>query len=497
MYRRMSDSDEDTNNKSSNKKDNAMIDKTNICLNSKGYCLFIFRRDLRCYDNRGLIQAMKDYGNVIPIFIYTPEQVSTKNAYRSENAIEFMTESLYDLERELKKYGSDLHLFHGDNVSVLRKIMSTIKVCAIVWNEDYTPYAQKRDKAIESLCKSKKIDCVKAEDYLLSPIGTFLKSNDDPYTIFTPFRNNVLTLEKYIDKPTETSMFKTKLKKVRFSSNFTDLKKVPLFKNQEKLVSGGRKNGLSCLARLPKQRNYNKTRSDLSLPTSQLSAYIKFGCLSIREVYWRMRKLFPKSNDILSQLIWREFYFYIGYYYPKVLKGKNFQTKWKTFKWRKSEKEFKAWCEGRTGFPIIDAGMRELNTTGYMHNRARLITSNFLNRILGQDWRRGEKYFASQLTDYDPLVNNGNWQWIASTGTDTSPYSQRLFNPWLQGERYDPDCKYIKKWIPELKNVERIDIHHWDDCGMLEKYKEVDYPAPIVDYSERRQDSLKMYRDAL
>lgn len=460
-------------------------------------CLFIFRRDLRIHDNRGLLYAMKEYGNVLPIFIYTKEQVSTSNPYRSENAIQFMTESLYDLERELKKHGSDLHLFYGDNVGVLRKIAQTVSVKAIIWNEDYTPYAQKRDKEIESFCKSKKIACEKVEDYLLAPIGTFAKGNNDPYTVFTPFRNNVLSLEKHIDKPTKTSSFRSKLKRESFPKRFTELEKVELFNNPDKLVKGGRSEALKYLSRLSSQRNYNKTRSDLALSTSHLSAYIKFGCLSIREVYWKMRDLFPKTNDILSQLIWREFYFYIGYYFPRVLKGKNFQTKWKAIKWRKSEKELKAWCEGRTGFPIVDAGMRELNTTGYMHNRARLITSNFLNRILGQDWRRGEKYFATQLTDYDPLVNNGNWQWIASTGTDTSPYSQRLFNPWLQGERYDPDCKYIKKWIPELKNVERIDIHNWDDCRNLEKYKDVDYPAPIVDYSKRREDSLKMYRDAL
>lgn len=462
--------------------------------------LFIFRRDLRCHDNKGLLHAMKYYENVIPIFIYTKEQVTTKNMYRSKNAIQFMNESLHDLNENLKTYGSRLHLCYGDNISILESIIKEKSIRAIVCNEDYTPYAIQRDKKISNICNKNGIEFVKVEDYLLSDICSFLKGDGEPYHVFTPFKNNVLAQENAIDRPVKmnTSVLFSKLTHTNISceTKINQIKDIQ-FINPSILVHGGRKNGLRILSNINKFKDYNNKRSALSYNTSHLSAYIKFGCVSIREIYWGIRKHFKKTDEILSQLIWREFYYYIGYYYPDVLKGKNFQTKWKHIKWKRSKNEFDAWCKGITGFPIVDAGMRELNTTGYMHNRCRLITSNFLNRILGQDWRKGERYFATKLIDYDPFVNNGNWQWIASTGTDTSPYSQRIFNPYLQSERYDPDCKYIKKWVPELKNVRNLHIHQWDDYCDEEENENVKYPRPIVDYSRRRQESLNMYKNAL
>ena len=196
----------------------------------------------------------------------------------------------------------------------------------------------------------------------------------------------------------------------------------------------------------------------MSIPTTNLSTYIKFGNISIREAYWKFRKTFGLKNTLVSQLYWREFYYYIAFYYP-VLKSENFQSKYDDLEWSYDKRDFRRWYSGNTGYPIVDAGMRELNATGSMHNRARLITSNFLNRMLGQDWRTGEKYYARLLTDYDPAVNNGNWQWIASTGVDPKPYFQRLFNPWLQSKKYDPEADYIKKWIPSLKNIPAKELH--------------------------------------
>ena len=448
------------------------------------YTIYIFRRDLRIQDNLGFNYAIQNCKNIIPIFIFTPEQV-VKNEFKSENAIEFMIESLKALDLNLKKYNSKLYVFQGDNIKVLKKIMSNLEIDNIVFNQDYTPYAKKRDLKIEKLCKKNEINCHMIHDYLLAEIGTFLKKDGNPYTVFTPFRNN--GLKEKIEKP--------KILKVKNLANpkLKDDGFIEYNINTYKLVKGGRDNGLKQLAKIKKQKKYNDDRNSLSIQTSLLSAYIKFGNISIREVYWKIRDVLGIENDLISQLFWREFYFYITNYFPEVLQGKNFNPKYDDIKWNNNKKYFKAWCEGKTGVPVVDAGMRELNKTGYMHNRARLITSNYLNRILGCDWRIGEKYYASRLTDYDPSVNNGNWQWIASTGTDPKPYFQRLFNPWLQSKKSDKDCLYIKKWVPELESVPNKEIHEWEKY--CDKYDF--YMKPIRDYKEGRGESVKMYKAVL
>jgi len=452
--------------------------------------IFIFRRDLRIKDNVSLNYAMSNFNNIIPIFIFTPEQISSKNKFKSDNAIQFMIESLKELDLELKKNGSKLHIFKGKNKTVLTKIFKELDVENVIFNMDYTPYAIKRDAEIAKLCKGKDINCVMHEDYLLAPIGSMLKKDGDPYTIFTPFRNNGFKVK--IDKAS----------KIR-SKNLTKANKLKTddyikYKNNEKiLVNGGRKNGLKQLKKINIQKKYNTNRNTLGIETSLLSAYIKFGCISIREVYWKVKEKLGTSNSLLSQLFWREFYFYIAYYFPQVLKGKNYNEKYNNLEWNKSKSKFEKWCNGETGYPVVDAGMREMNETGYMHNRARLITSNFLNRMLGMDWRLGEKYFATMLTDYDPSVNNGNWQWIASTGTDPKPYFQRLFNPILQSEKFDKQAEYIKKWIPELKDVTAKDIHKWESKYKDYDVKELGYFEPIVEYKKARADSVKMYRKVL
>lgn len=481
------------------------------------YSLFIFRRDLRLIDNTGLLYALKNYKNVIPIFIYTPEQLGDKNKYRSENAIIFMNECLEELLQDCKKYNSYLYRFYGTNIDILKKIIKNIEIDSIITNMDYTPYAIKRDKEISKLCKDNNINFHHIEDYLLAPIGTFCKANTgdvkEPYRVFTPFKNYLYSNDKYINKPDKKkSLFKNLVeskgenhkilmdmvikKSIENYIDYTDKDKYTYVTT--KTLIGGRKNALNKISasNINKHKNYNVDRQFMENDTTQLSAYIKFGCISIREVFWRFKDLLGYKNDLLSQLVWREFYFYIGYYFPHVLKGHNYNRNMDHInkKWIKSKLELNAWRDGLTGYPIVDAGMRELNTTGYMHNRSRLITANFLNRILGQDWRRGEEYFSKKLRDYDPLVNNGNWQWISSTGVDTKPSSQRIFNPWSQSERYDPECIYIKKWVPELKNVENKHIHNWDLHFDKEEYENINYTSPIVDYKKARELSLKMYK---
>lgn len=449
--------------------------------------IFIFRRDLRLIDNKGLNFAMQNYKNIIPIFIFTPKQVTKKNKFRSENAIQFMIESLKELDDGLKKEGSKLHLFYGDNIKILKKICNTIDVESIIFNKDYTPYARNRDKKIKDFCTRKNINCIIKEDYLLMDMGCLNKKDGDPYTVFTPFRNN--GFKQKIDKPERKN-----IKNLTKTNKLDESGYIEYSINDEILVNGSRINGLKLLREIRDQKKYNKTRNMVSIPTTRLSAYIKFGCVSIREVYWKMREILGMKNDLLSQLFWREFYYYIVYYYPRVLKGKNFNEKYNKIKWIKNKKNFDKWCTGQTGYPIVDAGMRQLNITGYMHNRARLITSNFLNRMLGMDWRLGEKYYAKQLTDYDPAVNNGNWQWIASTGVDPKPYFQRLFNPWLQSQKYDPDAEYIKEWIPSLKNIPAKDLHNWENNYEKYNLKDINYYAPIVNYKDARKRSIKMYK---
>ena len=452
--------------------------------------LFIFRRDFRLIDNKGLEYAMNNFDNIIPIFIFTPEQITTKNKFISNNSIQFMIESLQDLDSELHKNNSKLHIFKGNNITVLKKIHKQINIDNIIFNKDYTPYAIKRDNSIKKFCKQNNINCVMIEDYLLHPIGTLLKDNNDPYTVYTPFKNNGLkfTVEKPLKNKIKNLISENKLKTNEYIKYQT---------NENILVRGGRLNGLKQLKNIKNQKKYNTNRNDLTIQTSLLSAYIKYGCISIREVYWYIINLFSKSNQLISQLFWREFYFYIAYYFPQVLKGKNYNTKYDAIKWNTNNNLFKAWCDGLTGYPIIDAAMTELNTTGYMHNRGRLITSNFLNRILGQDWRKGEQYFATQLTDYDPSVNNGNWQWIASTGVDPKPYFQRLFNPWLQSKKFDKNAEYIKKWLPQLSEIPAKELHEWEKYSTDYDLNDINYIKPIVDYKTQRKLSVDMYRDVL
>ena len=456
--------------------------------------IFIFRRDFRLIDNIGLNHAMKNFKNIIPIFIFTPEQVTDKNKYKSDNCIQFMIESLRELDSELKKNKSKLHLFYGDNIKVLTKICNKIKIDNIIFNMDYTPYAIKRDKQIQTLCKKKKINCVIKEDYLLQPIGTLNKKDGNPYTVFTPFKNNGMKIK--ILKPTKCKI-RNLIRVNDLNSLTVDYSKVKYDMNSNKLVLGGRKEAIKRLNKAKTLKKYNEERNNLTFQTSLLSAYIKFGCVSIREVYYKLKESLGTKNTLLSQLFWREFYVYIAHYFPQVLKGKNYNEKYDKLKWTNSKTHFDKWCQGKTGYPIIDAGITEMNTTGYMHNRARLFTSNFLNRMLGQDWRRGEKYFAQKLTDYDAAINNGNWQWIASTGVDPKPYFQRLFNPWLQSQKFDPDAKYIKKWLPNLKNIPAKELHQWDKYCSNYDLKKLKYIKPIVNYKNARQKSVMMYRKVL
>ena len=460
--------------------------------------VFIFRRDFRLFDNKGFIECYKKSEKILPIFIFTPEQIEN-NEYFSSNAFQFMIESLEDLNKELKdKYSSQLHYYYGNNIDVLKELLKTYDYDAIYFNMDYTPYAIKRDESIKKLCNDNKKDIFIYEDYLLMNIDTYLKEDSTPYLVYGPFKKKARTIK--VDIPNNFKFDKnkfenlTKIRKNKYSCKITDLDKY-YEKNPDILINGGRDNAINILKNMKTFVNYSSERNNLILQTTHLSPYIKFGCVSIREVYNTIFNLYGIAHGLIDQLYWREFYFYIAYYIPKVLHGHSLKEKYDGIKWDNNYKIFEAWKKGETGFPAVDAGMREMNKTGYMHNRARLITSGILIKILNCDWRMGEKYFATKLIDYDPIVNNGNWQWSSGSGADSQPYF-RIMSPWKQSIDNDNDCLYIKKWVPELKDVDNKDIHNWGKNW--NKYKnKVKYPKPIVDYEIMRKEIVEIYKKGL
>ena len=445
--------------------------------------IFIFRRSFRLSDNIGLINALKNSKKVLPIFIFTPEQIK-KNTYKSNNAIQFMIESLNELNKDLKEKKSKLYFFYGKQHKIISKINKEIKIDSVYVNRDYTPYAIKRDKKIKKTCEKNNIKFFEFEDILLRPVGS-IKSNDNVYLKFTPYFRACAKIR--VNKPIKnlySNYFKKKIK-CEYKKDINNFYKF----NEHILIRGGRKEALLKLNKINNFKKYTDKRNILSISTTHLSAYINFGCISIREVYHKFKKKLQNNNQLISQLHWRDFYYNICFFHPHVI-GKSLKSKYDDIEWDNNSNLFNKWKEGKTGYPVVDACMRELNTTGYMHNRGRLIVASFLVKILLVDWRKGEKYFATQLTDYDVSVNNGNWQWVSGSGADSQPYF-RIFNPWLQSKKFDENCEYIKKWIPELSEVKNNDIHKWDLKYNL--YNKV-YIKPIVNYKEKRLNTLKIYK---
>jgi deoxyribodipyrimidine photo-lyase len=454
--------------------------------------IFIFRRDFSIIDNISFINCYNNSNKILPIFIFTPTQITSKNKYFSSNSFQFMIESLEWLNNELEnKYNSKLHFYYGENIDVLNKLLKKYNFNSIYYNLDYTNYAKNRDIEIKEFCEKNNIKVFIYENYLLNKIGTYLKEDKTEYEKFTPFKINAMKFP--VSKPIIKKYNKIKFDKINYSLKLKDFNKFYTYNNKLAL-NGGRDNALNILKNIKQFKDYDKIRNILTHNTTNLSPYIKFGCVSIREVYYSFIKNLGKNNGLITQLFWREFYYYLVYYNSRILLGKSLKEKYNKIKWKNNKIYFKSWCNAKTGFPIVDAGMRELNETGYMHNRARLITSNVLIKILNCDWRLGEKYFSNKLVDYDPSVNNGNWQWSSGSGADSQPFF-RIMSIKRQTENFDPECLYIKKWIPELSNVPPNDIINWDTQYI--KYKNINYPKPIVNYIQMRKEILKVYTKAL
>ncbi len=422
--------------------------------------LFWFRRDLRLTDNAGLYHALKKESSVLPIFIFDTE-ILNKLEDKKDRRVEFIHQSLTQLKEELERAGSSFLVLHGDPV----EIYSILKPKAIYCNHDYEPYATTRDSEITRLLMERGIEFHSFKDQVIFEKEEITKDYGAPYTVFTPYSRkwksklNEFYLKSY---PSEKRLANlVKLSPLAFPS----LSQIGFEKTDSTFPE--RKIPLKII------ENYNTTRDYPSVNgTSRLSVHLRFGTVSIR----KLASIAVQKNETwLNELIWREFYQMILWYFPQV-ENEPIKSAYQFIEWRNDESEFEAWCKGRTGYPIVDAGMRELNQTGYMHNRVRMIVASFLTKHLLIDWQWGATYFAKKLLDFDLAANNGGWQWAAGCGCDAAPYF-RIFNPSLQTMKFDHAMKYIKKWMPEFDSST--------------------YPKPIVNHEFARRRVLAAYKKAL
>lgn len=463
--------------------------------------VFIFHRDLRIVDNVGLAQALTECKKVYTCFIFTTEQV-VHNEYKSDAAVKFMIESLEELSKDIHSKGGKLMVMYGNHTDCVKHFAESTGANAIYYNKDYSPYAIERDGEVVEYCKKNSVKCIESSDYYLYEPGTIKTSGNKIYQKYTPFYERVNKIR------IGSSVSITSRQYSKLSAGGEDIpssKKITLASAKTKFIShsyeclgdcpiGGRDPAIIVLkSAVRRLDDYDDGRDVLIYKTSALSPYIKFGCVSIREVYHAFEKKYGISSGFIRQLIWRDFFAHVLFGFPKVLGAKGFVEEYKNIQWRNSKSDFEKWKAGKTGFPLVDACMRELNATGYMHNRGRMVVATFLVKTLLLNWKLGEKYFAQKLRDYDVASNNGNWQSISSTGVDRKPYFRDM-NPWIQSAKLDKDAEYIKTWVPELKDVEAKDIHKWDKMYSDDKYRDIKYIDPMVSYAEQKEKMLKLYR---
>jgi deoxyribodipyrimidine photo-lyase len=453
--------------------------------------LFVFRRDLRLIDNTALSAALQSCKQVYVAFVLDARQLKP-HAYRSHNGLRFMCESLHELAEELRARGSQLFWLEGQAEREIPAFMNAHQIEALFVNKDYTPFSRERDKKISQAVEALGKVFHSFSDLLLVEPSQFAKPDGKPYTVFTPFYKRALTQEVRTLSPNPfdglergEGLVPGNMQDSAF--NLESLLPQNLAANPRQ--RGGRAAALKLIAELSTKSNYKEERDIPSIKgTTTLSAHHKFGTCSIREVYWAARELYGADSTLVRELYWRDFFTHIAWHFPKVFSGA-FQQQYDAIQWSENESAFKRFCEGETGFPIVDAGIRELLTTGYMHNRVRMIVASFLTKDLHISWRWGEQFFAKHLIDFDPSVNNGSWQWAASTGCDAQPYF-RIFNPWLQQERFDPDCVYIKRYVPELKTLSPKQIHQLGEEGAS---RPAGYPAAICEHSFEKDRALEMF----
>jgi len=423
--------------------------------------IYWFRRDLRVHDNKGLYHALKGSNKVVPIFIFDTQIINT--LAKDDARISFIYSALGSINDAMKKNRCNVGMYLGNPEAVFLKIINDFSVEKVVTNRDYEPYSTERDSIVEKLLSKHDILFETYKDHVIFEKSEITKNNGEPYVVYTPYSNK--WLKKFRNKDIKRCHSEDYLNQLYNSNRLPNLElkdigfnhsafSYPNYQFNDKIIT-----------------NYQSTRDYPSLDkTSKVGPHIRFGTLSIREL--AIKSSYNKNNTFLKELIWREFFMQILWHYP-FTKLKCFKSKYEKIKWRNDEEEFEKWCTGNTGYPIVDAGMRELNSTGFMHNRVRMIVGSFLCKHLLIDWRWGELYFSKKLLDYEQSSNVGNWQWVAGCGVDAAPYF-RIFNPSEQVKKFDKDFKYIKKWVPE--------------------FQELSYPEPLVDHKFARQRCLDIYK---
>jgi deoxyribodipyrimidine photo-lyase len=427
--------------------------------------IFWFRRDLRLHDNAGLYHALKSGNPVLPIFIFD-KNILDKLEDKKDRRVEFILEAVTEMQNQLLKLGSNLLVKYGSPEEIFPVLLNEYDVSTIYTNHDYETYGHDRDDSVLEYAMSEGVEFKTYKDQVIFEKNEVLSGAGTPYTVFTPYSR------KWKEKLNE--FYLKSYPNEEYFDNFLKMDKteIPSLADMGFETVGGHFPNREVIESLVK--NYAEKRNFPAIKgTSRLSVHLRFGTVSIRDL---ARKAKDLSETWLNELIWRDFYFNILHHFPHVGKGHAFRREYEKIEWRNNEHEFQLWCEGKTGYPIVDAGMRELNETGFMHNRVRMITASFLIKHLLIDWHWGEAYFAKKLIDFDLSANNGGWQWAAGSGCDAAPYF-RVFNPRLQTEKFDKNLVYIKKWIPELNSF--------------------DYPQPMVDHDFARKRVLEVYKKAL
>lgn len=426
--------------------------------------VFWFRRDLRLDDNVGFYKALHGKFPVLPIFIYDSEILN--GLPKDDARVTFISETLQKMRNELREHGSSIALYHGKPEDVFQNIIQEFEVQNVIANRDYEPYAKQRDENLERLLEEKNIGFYTFKDQVIFEKDEVVKTDGDPYIVYTPYMKVWKQKFKtdYDHKIYYTSGY---LDKLYQNSRLPNLSLSDIGFQKSKIQIPDFDVTPTTIQDYEKKRDFPAEDA-----TSHLSPHLRFGTVSIRKI---IKKATAEKNEVFWQeLIWREFFIQILWHFPKT-GNEAFKKKYDRIEWRNNEKEFEKWKEGKTGFPLVDAGMRQLNATGYMHNRARMLVASFLCKHLLIDWRWGEAYFAEKLLDYEMSSNVGNWQWAAGSGVDAAPYF-RIFNPTTQIEKFDKNHKYIKKWIPEFGTEK--------------------YPEKIVDHKEARERCLSVYKAA-
>ncbi|HWB64312.1 MAG TPA: deoxyribodipyrimidine photo-lyase [Chitinophagales bacterium] len=426
---------------------------------------FWFRRDLRLDDNAALYHALKGADAVIPLFIFDTTILDYLDD-KEDKRVQFIHQELHRLNNELRQYGSSLLVRVGKPVEVWKQLLEEYTIKAVYTNRDYEPTAIARDEAVQDVLKQHGAKFFTYKDQVIFERYEVLKDDGKPYTVFTPYSKKwKAKLVPFYYKPYPTLSYAGNFYKTGSAGIIPPLesfgfKSTPFIYPERALRN-------EIVSHYTENRDYPAVNG-----TSKLGIHLRFGTLSIRKL---LSYALERNQTYVNELIWREFYQQILFHFPQVV-TRAFKTEYDAIQWENEEAKFAAWCEGKTGFPLVDAGMRELNATGYMHNRVRMVTASFLTKNLLVDWRWGEAYFAAKLLDFDLASNNGGWQWASGSGTDAAPYF-RVFNPQLQLEKFDPQLKYVKQWVPE--------------------YDTADYVAPIISIADSRDRMLKAYKIAL